>query len=175
MNGFPAVTPASPYSAAERIAVWVVSVLLAVFFITAGIVLIVAPSWVGESFDSLGYPNWLRPTTGIVAAIGGLGLLSPRLVAHAACILAIMLAGTIYTQLANDQGLGLLASLPLVGLLGLVGVVRHPRLVGMRRLRAVTNAFADLEIERERRWHGQKVQTFGRPIPIRTNRKPVKT
>jgi uncharacterized membrane protein YphA (DoxX/SURF4 family) len=173
MNSIPGIAPVSPGAAGQRIAVWTVSVLLAAFFLAAGVTLLLNPAWVAESFASWGYPGWLRVAAGIVAACGGLGLLSPRLVAHAACILAILLSGAMYTQLAYEQEAGLLISLPLVGLLALVGVVRHPRRVGMRRLRAATNAFADLEMERQRRWQTQKAQTFGKPIRTSPLRKPV--
>ncbi|MEU4449540.1 DoxX family protein [Actinosynnema sp. NPDC050801] len=85
-----------------NIALWVVQVLLAAYFVYSGVSLL-GDDFVGK-FDKIGSGQWLRYVTGVLEIAGALGLLVPRLCGLAALGLVGVMAGAVATELVvlND-------------------------------------------------------------------------
>jgi uncharacterized membrane protein YphA (DoxX/SURF4 family) len=98
-------TLATPTTPADRrtavnIALWAVQILLAAFLLIAS----AAPKFAGqrdavETFQQIGWGQWLRYLTGVCEAAGAIGLLIPRLAGLAAAGLIGLMAGAILTQI----------------------------------------------------------------------------
>ena len=100
MNASALATPTMPRGRAVNITLWVVQVLLAAFFVFAGInkLLGLQPEMV-ESFARMGAGPWFRYLVGALELAGGIGLLIPRLSGLAALGLAGVMVGAILTHL----------------------------------------------------------------------------
>ena len=100
-----------------NIALWVLQVLLAAYFVTSAISLF-GDDFV-KKFDEIGFGQWLRYLTGTLELLGAIGLLIPRLCGLAALGLVGVMVGAVGTELfllAHGD-----AKLP--ALLGLVALV----------------------------------------------------
>ncbi|MEV0051148.1 DoxX family protein [Saccharopolyspora shandongensis] len=81
-----------------NVALWVLQILLAAFFVFAS-----APKLLGEPtavqmFDLIGLGQWFRYLTGGLELLGAIGLLVPRLAGAAALGLAGVMVGATITQ-----------------------------------------------------------------------------
>jgi hypothetical protein len=91
----------------------------------------------------------------LVALSGGLLLLVRRFAFYAAGLLGVILAGAIFDRLARGEEVQAVVALLLLILVGIVAVARRPRVVTVKRLRALLDGFAEREImnEQHRRAH----------------------
>ncbi|TQM80829.1 DoxX-like protein [Saccharothrix saharensis] len=80
-----------------NIALWVLQVLLAAYFVHSGVSLL-GDDFVGK-FDRIGSGQWLRYVTGVLEIAGALGLLVPVLCGLAGLGLAGVMAGAVVTEL----------------------------------------------------------------------------
>jgi uncharacterized membrane protein YphA (DoxX/SURF4 family) len=112
----------------RRIALWVLSGLLAALYVSAGVPkLIGVPEFV-EGFARMGYPSWFRLLIGGIEVVAGLALLVPRLAFYAAGALGVIMIGAIYTTvISGELGLGILVPIVCLGLLALVAYLRRTR------------------------------------------------
>ena len=91
------IRPAVPR--ALNIALWVVQVLVAAFFVLAAATpKILGDPVVVQMFDSIGFGQWFRYFTGSLELLGAIGLLIPRLCGLAAAGLACVMIGATLTQ-----------------------------------------------------------------------------
>ncbi len=107
-------------SKGPRIALWIVSALLAVMFLFSGGMKLMHPEQVKPMFVKYGYAAWFATFIGACETLGALGLLIPQLAALAAAGLAIIMAGAVYTHLSHQEyhhGM-----IPLVLMVLLIGV-----------------------------------------------------
>jgi putative oxidoreductase len=107
-------------SKGPRIALWVVSALLAVMFLFSGGMKLMHPDQVKPMFVKYGYAAWFATFIGVCEALGGLGLLISQLAALAAGGLAIIMAGAVYTHVSHQEYQH--GMIPLVLMVLLIGV-----------------------------------------------------
>ncbi len=107
-------------SKGPRIALWIVSALLAVMFLFSGGMKLMHPEQVKPMFVKYGYAAWFATFIGACETLGGLALLIPQLAALAAGGLVIIMAGAVYTHLSHQENTH--ALIPLVLLIMLAGV-----------------------------------------------------
>ena len=100
---------------------WVLSILLGAMFVFSGGMKLLKADEAKPMFVHYGYAAWFATFIGVCEALGGLGLLLPRLAALAAAGLAIIMAGAVYTHWTHHEfSHGLI---PLVLMLLLIGVI----------------------------------------------------
>jgi len=113
---------------AGRIAVWLLSALLAALFLVAGLPkLLGAPGHV-EHFAKWGYPGWFRPVVRTVEVVSAVLLLIPRLAYLGAAGISVIMAGATYTHVVRvpeEAGRAPL-TLTLLPLAALIGYARRP-------------------------------------------------
>lgn len=80
-------------SKAKRIALWVVTVLLAAVFLFAGGFKLLHPDQIRAAFVQFGLPGWLAIFIGVCEVCGAIGLFIPRLACLAASGLSIIMIG----------------------------------------------------------------------------------
>lgn len=85
---------------ALTIALWVVQVGLALYFVSAAVPKLAGVAGTVPMFDRIGAGQWLRYLAGTLELAGAVGLLVPRLRAAAALGLAVMMALATTTQAA---------------------------------------------------------------------------
>jgi putative oxidoreductase len=105
------------------IALWTLSGLAALAFISAGGFKLAGAPVMVEMFDKVGLGQWFRYLTGLLEVAGGIGLLVPRYAFHAARLLAIVMIGAIIAHLAVLGG----SFAPALVLLVLTLIVAHLR------------------------------------------------
>jgi putative oxidoreductase len=108
-------------SKGKKIALWIVSILLAALFLFAGLTKLLAPGQAKAMFVQVGYAAWFATFIGVCETLGGIGLLVPRLAGVAASGLSVVMVGAIYTVIAR-QHQPLQAMVPLVTLALLIAV-----------------------------------------------------
>ena len=109
------------------IALWTVSVLLAIAFVLAGTPkLLRVPVWV-DKFDGWGYGLWFLVLIGGLELAGAILLLIPRLAIAGVALLGVIMLGAGYTHLANGEGFEVIRPLIFLGVLVPVGWARRPK------------------------------------------------
>jgi putative oxidoreductase len=108
---------------ATRIAIWILSGLLAALFLFAGVPKILGIGEAGQHFAEWGYPAWFRILIGVIEVSGGIGLLISGVAFYAAGALGVVMIGAIYTILTTGTP-GV--AIPIVCLL-LLGVIAYLR------------------------------------------------
>jgi putative oxidoreductase len=81
-------------SKGQKIAMWVVSVLLAALFLFAGLPKLLMP---GKMLSQWVYAPWFLTVVGVCETLGAIGLLIPRVAALAAACLSVIMIGAVYT------------------------------------------------------------------------------
>ncbi|MGZ4840873.1 MAG: DoxX family protein [Candidatus Angelobacter sp.] len=81
-------------SRGQKIAMWVVSILLAALFLFAGLPKLLTPAKILSQWV---YAPWFLTFIGVCETLGAIGLLIPRLAALAAAGLSIIMVGAVYT------------------------------------------------------------------------------
>ncbi len=112
----------------KTIALWIVSVLLAVMFMMSGGMKLINPAQASGMFVNYGYPAWFALIIGAVGVLGGVLLLIPRVAFYEAGALAVVMAGATFTHL-KTAGEAPRAIVPLVLLVLsiVVALARRPQ------------------------------------------------
>ncbi len=113
-------------NASRRVQViaWVLSGLLALAFVVAGLPKVFGASvWIAK-FAAWGYPRWSVAVVGLLEVGGGVLLLVPKAARYAVILLLVIMAGAAWTHLANGEGLQVLRPLIYAATLGGVGWLR---------------------------------------------------
>ncbi|MGZ4898990.1 MAG: DoxX family protein [Candidatus Angelobacter sp.] len=85
-------------SRGQKIAMWVVSILLAALFLFAGLPKLLTPAKILSQWV---YAPWFLTFIGVCETLGAIGLLIPRLAALAAAGLSIIMVGAVYTLVSH--------------------------------------------------------------------------
>jgi uncharacterized membrane protein YphA (DoxX/SURF4 family) len=83
-------------SKGQKIAMWVVSALLAALFLFAGLPKLLMPA---KMLSQWVYAPWFLTVVGVCETLGAIGLLIPRVAALAAAGLSVIMIGAVYTLL----------------------------------------------------------------------------
>lgn len=105
-------------SKGQKIALWVVSILLTCLFLFAGLTKLLTPA---KMLSQWVYAPWFLTFVGICETLGAIGLLIPRLAALAAAGLSVIMVGAIYTLVSHHMYKEL--PVPIVVLLLLTAVI----------------------------------------------------
>lgn len=111
------------------IAVWILSVLMALFFLIAGVPKLLGAQGHVEHFANWRYPDWFRLVVGTVEVVSAILLLIPRLAYLGAAGIGVIMVGATYTHLIRvpeEAGRAPL-TLTLFALAILIGYVRRPK------------------------------------------------
>ncbi|MGO1051461.1 DoxX family protein [Crossiella sp. CA198] len=131
--------PASVVRVIGTVALWVLRVLLAAYFLYSAYMLF-GPGLVGK-FDKIGLGQWLRYLTAVLEAAGAIGLLIPRLGGLAALGLAGVMAGAVATEvfLLGDLGGAQLPAM-LLAAAAVIAILRRQDITGALSLARTTSA-----------------------------------
>lgn len=104
-----------------HVALWVLQVLLAAFFVFASAPKLLGDPTAVQMFDLIGFGQWFRYLTGALELVGAIGLLVPRLAGLAALGLAGVMIGATITQVFafHTPGMALMPLALVVVFLGL--------------------------------------------------------
>jgi putative oxidoreductase len=109
----------------RRIFARLLSILLALAFLLAGLPKLFAVSaWI-EKFARWGYPRWLLLLIGLVEVAGAILILIPRDAVYGVWLLIAVMLGATYTHVANGEGLAVLRPLIFIFFLFLLGWLRR--------------------------------------------------
>ncbi len=86
-------------NSAGVVVLWVVQLLLAVPFVSAGVMKLTGSDAMVDMFAEIGIGQWFRYTVGILELVGAIGLPVPRLCGLAALGLVGVMAGAIVTNM----------------------------------------------------------------------------
>jgi uncharacterized membrane protein YphA (DoxX/SURF4 family) len=87
-------------SKGQKIAMWIISGLLAALFLFAGLSKLLTP---GKMLSQWVYAPWFLTVVGVCETLGGIGLLIPRVAALAAAGLSGIMIGAVYTLVAHHM------------------------------------------------------------------------
>lgn len=104
-------TAAPHRSRALTVALWVLQVLLAAFFVSVAFSKLSGDPAQVEGFEALGFGQWLRYLTGACELAGAIGLLIPRLCGLAAIALVGLMVCATLTNLFLMPGMAAMAIL----------------------------------------------------------------
>ena len=127
-----------------RITATVLSILLALMFLAAGVPKLLGGPDVAAGFATYGYPGWFPLVVGVIEVAGAALLLVPRLAWLGAVAVGVIMAGATYTHAVLGQGEGGRAvfTLLLLAVAAFVAYVRWPRpqpnVAGLERGTAAT-------------------------------------
>jgi len=85
-------------SKGQKIAMWVVSILLTCLFLFAGLPKLLTPA---KMLSQWVYAPWFLTFIGVCETLGAIGLLIPRLAALAAAGLSVIMIGAVYTLVTH--------------------------------------------------------------------------
>ena len=114
---------------ASRVAVWVVSLLLALVFLMAGVPKLTGAEGHVRHFEVWRYPDWFRLVVGAIETTSALLLLVPRLAFVGALGIVAIMAGATYTHAVRvPEEIGRAPfTLILLTLAAIVAIARRPR------------------------------------------------
>lgn len=113
-------------SRARTLGTWVLSALLALMFLAAGLPkLFMVQAWI-HKFANWGYPGWSLFVIGFVEVAGAILLLTPKLARYGALFLAAVMFGAAFTHLRSGEGLQVLRPVICLVFLGLLVWLRAP-------------------------------------------------
>ncbi len=90
-------------SRGKKIALWIISGLLAALFLFAGLTKLLAPAQAKQWFTQYGYAPWFAIFIGVCETLGGIGVLVPRVAALAASGLSLIMVGAVFTLATHHQ------------------------------------------------------------------------
>jgi putative oxidoreductase len=108
----------------KKIALWIVSILVAAIFAFAGLPKLLMPEKVKPMFVQYGYAPWFATVIGICEVLGAIGLLVPRVAAFAAAGLSIIMVGAFFTLATHHELMQAIVPLVVLALLITVGYAR---------------------------------------------------
>jgi len=85
-------------SKGQKIAMWIISGLLAALFLFAGLPKLLTPA---KMLSEWVYAPWFLTFIGVCETLGAIGLLIPRLAALAAAGLSVIMIGAVYTLVTH--------------------------------------------------------------------------
>lgn len=109
----------------KTMVLWLGSALLAALFLFAGGSKLAGAEMHVQHFQHWGYPDWFRVLIGFLEAAGAVTLLVPRLASIASAVLAVVMAGAVYTHVAHGEGAQAVVPGILLVLLSLVACARR--------------------------------------------------
>ena len=109
--------------------IWVLTVILAVFFLLAGGLKLRGTLSQVENFAHWGYAAWFLYAVGGIEAIGAVGLLIPRIAVFSVLLLGLTMLGASLTHLVHHEMKAVPIPLVILGLLLMVGYARRGPLV----------------------------------------------
>ena len=83
----------------SRVADWIVRILLALAFVSAGCMKLAGVPQFVALFDQIGVGQWFRLLTGTLEVAGGVMVLIPRAAAWGALLLVCVMVGALFTHL----------------------------------------------------------------------------
>lgn len=115
-----------------RITVTVLSILLAVMFLGAGIPKLLSAPDVVAGFAKYGYPSWFHLLIGTTEVVAAVLLLIPSLAWLGAAAIVVVMAGAAYTHaiLATGEGASALFTIFVLGVAAFIAYARWPRTHG---------------------------------------------
>ena len=108
-----------------RIATLVLSGLLALLYVVAGVPKLIGVESAVTGFEKLGYGAWFRLLIGVIEVGGGIGLLIPRVAFYAAGALGVVMIGAAYTITVHGEP-GVAIPIVCLVLLAVVAYLRRP-------------------------------------------------
>jgi uncharacterized membrane protein YphA (DoxX/SURF4 family) len=108
----------------KNLVVMILSVLLALAFLSAGGTKLVSSDEAALDFEEVGYPGWFAAVTGVLEVAGAVLIIIPAARFYGATLLVCVMAGAIFTHAGAGQ-FGML--LPPVMLLMLASIVAWAR------------------------------------------------
>lgn len=115
-----------------RAADWIIRILLALAFISAGGMKLAGAEQFVAMFDQVGIGQWFRLLTGTLEVTGGLLVLIPRAAIFGALLLVCVMVGALFTHLAVIGG-NPLPALVLLALCAAILWLRREQLATFRR------------------------------------------
>ena len=115
-------------------ALLVISILLGIAFLGAGLSKLSGAEAMAASFERFGYPLWFMYFVGIAEVAGAIGLFVQRTAFYAAVCLGMLMIGALGTHLMHDPPLQAIPSLMLVILCGSAAYITR----GMTQTTSVT-------------------------------------
>lgn len=112
---------------AATVALWIVTVAVAVGMTLAGQSKFTASAMWITQFTGWSLPIWFMYVIGAVEVVGALALLVPRFTTYAAGVLALIMAGALFTLLTNPGDMGPVPPLVNLILLVVIGFMRRNR------------------------------------------------
>ena len=91
--------PTSKTVLAQNIAVWILSLLVALIFLRFGVAKLIGASNMVEEFNRVGLGQWFRYFTGLLEVTGAIGLLVPNASRWGALLLMTVMVGAIIAHL----------------------------------------------------------------------------
>ena len=89
-------------SKTKNIIAWIATVLMAILFLSSGMMKLVGGMEVAKQFAAWGYPSWFHTVIGVLEVAGAIGLFIPKLRALAIYGLIGIMVGAIYTHLVKE-------------------------------------------------------------------------
>ena len=108
-----------------HIATLVLSGLLALLYVGAGVPKVVGVESAVTGFQSMGYPAWFRVVIGVIEIGGGVALLIPRLAFYGAGALGVVMIGAAYTLVVHGEP-GIAIPIVCLLLLATLAYLRRP-------------------------------------------------
>jgi uncharacterized membrane protein YphA (DoxX/SURF4 family) len=112
----------------KRVALWIVTILLAVVMVGPGMQKFTGPTW-ERMFRVWGYPDHFYLVIGALEVVCGAGLLIPKTASASGLVLSIIMIGAAITQRLNGARSGG-GELVLATLLLVVAYARWPGILG---------------------------------------------
>jgi len=126
------MTPTMTFTKLQTVGLWCVTILLAGFFLMAGVPKLQGASQTVRHFSEWGYSIGFMYLVGVIEVTGALGLLIPRVAGLSAIALAVIMLGAAATHAVHDEVNAVPIPLTLMALLGVVGYARRE---GLRKRR----------------------------------------
>lgn len=115
---------------ARSIALWVLQIALATFFLMGGVAKLTGDPMMVDVFEAVGIGQWFRYVTGLLEFTGAVLLLIPALAGAGAVLLGTVMVGAIFTHLFVIGGSALMALVLLIALGG-IAYARRDRILGL--------------------------------------------
>ncbi len=90
-------------SKGKKIALWIVSILLAALFLFTGLPKLLTSDKIRPMFAHYGYAPWFATLIGVSEVLGAIGLLVPRVAALATAGLSIIMVGAVFTLVTHHE------------------------------------------------------------------------
>jgi len=103
----------------------VISGLLAIAFLAAGLVKLSGAEMMAANFERFGYPVWFMYFVGIAEVAAAIGLFVQRTAFYAAVCLGILMIGAAGTHLMNDPPQQAIPALVLLALSGVAAYINR--------------------------------------------------